>query len=64
MNLADIEISERELIRRVLNNMQSTYRRRSQTIPRWACVVELFAVGSTVAKDLCVEFHLDPEEYI
>jgi len=30
--------------------------------PRWACVVEVLAIGSTRAKELCEEFEVDPDE--
>jgi len=39
---------------------------RQTAIPvlRWACVRDTLAVGSTLAKTLCEEFGVDPDEMI
>lgn len=31
---------------------------------RWACVMELFGVGSTFAANLCIRFGLNPDEQV
>lgn len=61
MNLAGHNFEDRDLIRRVMRNMRPKSRYGEQ---RWVLVVNLFAVGSTVAYALCQEFGLDPEEVI
>jgi hypothetical protein len=38
--------------------------RRSRRAPRWAHVRDLFAVGSTSARGLCVSLGLDPDEEV
>lgn len=32
--------------------------------PRWVAVMDTFAVGSTVAHELCVRFDLNPDEMV
>lgn len=52
------EVLERLLERAVRN----AGRLATVTAPRWAHVKNVFAVGSTRARDLCKRFGLDPEE--
>lgn len=63
MKLADNEFAERDLIERVMRNLQgpagNTYGRQ-----RWAIVTGVFAIGSTCARALCREFGLDPDEHL
>jgi hypothetical protein len=62
MNLAGHEFIDRELIGRVLRNMRP--RRGERYKPRWVLVMGLFGFGSTVARAMCQEFALDPDEEI
>lgn len=41
-----------------------TARPQGQRCERWVVVTQIFACGSTVAKELCAEFDLDPDEII
>lgn len=59
MNLAGNEFVDKELIGRVMRNMRGTSRYAQQ---RWVLVKHTFGVGSTVARALCHEFDLDPDE--
>lgn len=60
MNLAGHEFEERELLRRVVRNLRPTKRQRY--IQRWVLVRNAFGCGSTVARALCCEFGLEPDE--
>jgi DNA gyrase/topoisomerase IV subunit B len=53
------EFDERDLIERVMRNMQGTSRYGT---PRWVLVRDAFGVGSTVANALCHEFDLNPDD--
>ena len=56
------EFTYRELVERALRQVKTPLGRVKK--PRWSLVTRSFAVGSTVAKGLCVEFGLDPEECV
>lgn len=61
MNLAGIELNDRDLIERVMKNM----RRSTKGIlheKRWVVVKATFGVGSSVAYALCHEFEMNPED--
>lgn len=60
MKLDIHEFAERDLIERVMRNMRGTTRAISR--PRWALVRDAFGVGSTVARALCHEFNMNPDE--
>lgn len=62
MKLAGHTFDERDLIGRVMRNMRP--RRGERNVMRWVLVRDTFAVGSTVAHELCREFNLDPDEVI
>ena len=59
LNLAAHEFNERDLIRRVMLNLRA--RNRFKTA-RWVLVMKTFGVGSTVARALCLEFDMNPDE--
>lgn len=63
MMLSGVEITERELIERVVRNVKgpSKYRSKYGTA-RWVLVRDAFGVGSGVANALCLEFGFDPDE--
>lgn len=44
--------------------MNATKNPRAANHPRWVYMRDAFAVGSTVAKDICRRFGLDPDEDI
>lgn len=48
--------SDEELLLRVVRGCWEAGR------PRWAVVVDRFAVGSTLATALCIRFDLNPDE--
>ena len=62
MKLAGHTFDERDLINRVMRNLRP--RRGERSVMRWVLVQDTFAVGSTVARALCREFNLDPDEVI
>lgn len=63
MRLAGTWIKERDLIGNVMRNLcgpsGNTYGR-----PRWAVVMDVFALGSTSARQLCREFEMDPDHML
>jgi hypothetical protein len=61
MDLAGHEYDERKLIYRVLANMRKV---KTGGRYRWAAVMAMFGLGSTVAKALCLEFQFDPDERV
>lgn len=62
MILAGHTFEERNLIGRVMRNLRP--RRGERNVMRWVLVYNAFGVGSTVARALCVEFDMDPDEVI
>jgi hypothetical protein len=57
------EFEERELIRRTIASLKGPSKRKSMYgTERWVLVMDLFCVGSTVARGLCREFGFDPDE--
>ena len=61
LNLAGHEYQERSLVRAALRGMRGTSRYGQE---RWILVMELFGLGSTVARALCREFEMDPDEVL
>lgn len=59
LTLDNHEFDERDLIRRAMLNLRG--RSRTKTA-RWVLVTKTFGVGSTVARALCREFGMDPDE--
>lgn len=56
------EFTCRNLVERAVRNTKTPLGRVMR--PRWSLIMKTFAVGSTVAEGLCVEFGLDPEEWV
>jgi hypothetical protein len=51
--------TDEELLRRAVTNA-----RAGRQFYRWEGVMEVFALGSTYAADLCRRFGLDPDEKV
>lgn len=64
MILAGHDIKDRDLIWGVMHNLKGPSKYRHRGKERWVIVMEVFAVGSTVAHALCREFDLDPDEVL
>ncbi len=60
ITLANIELAERELLRRAVRNARPREGKRV----RWGVIGALFALGSTSSMRLCEEFKVDPHEMI
>lgn len=60
MKLSGVEITERDLLERVMRNIRGKGRHGYNA--RWIRVKDVFGVGSGVANALCHEFDLDPDE--
>jgi hypothetical protein len=54
--------TDEELLRRAITNARPHKSWDKQ--PRWAVVMELLAVGSTHAEQLCTRFGVDPDEQV
>ncbi len=54
------DISDEELLRRAVRGA----RPRFKGSPRWAAVMDTFALGSTYAQQLCRRFSVDPDETV
>jgi hypothetical protein len=60
---ANSRIAEDEiLLRSAVRNARSRYSRGYR--PRWVAVMDTFAVGSTMAHELCTRFGFDPDERV
>lgn len=57
-----LEYDPNELVGRAVRNAHP--QSRQGTRARWAVVAEIFAIGSTRARDLCRRFDVDPEEVL
>jgi len=53
--------SAEELVCRAMRNARP---RRYGNSPRWVAVMDTFGTGSTVARNLCLEHRLDPDEEV
>ena len=51
----------KELVERAVRNAKS---HKAGDSVRWAAVADVFAVGSTMATELCKQYKLDPDEQI
>lgn len=60
--LAGHEFEGRGLVHRVMRNLRP--RRGQRNEMRWVLAMGAFGVGSAVARALCREFNLDPDEVI
>jgi len=61
--LAGHEFEERKLIYRVLAGMRKPTTKTAGH-QRWVQVMQVFCVGSSVARALCQEFQFDPDERV
>ena len=62
MILAGHHLNERDLIGRVMRNAHPV--KGAGGTYRWAWVSDRFSVGSTVARAMCAEFGLGPDESV
>lgn len=58
------EVSDEDLLRRVVRNARSHGHLRGIKHPRWVAVMSAFAVGSTYANIICRRFGFDPDEMV
>ncbi len=63
MILAGHQFNERDLIERVMRTARRVKGEHAGQY-RWAWVSDTFSVGSTVARALCHEFWLDPDDRV
>lgn len=63
MQLANKEFTERELLRRFMENIRRPPKGKS-AITRWAMVSHLTGLGSTAAADLCIQFGKNPDDIL
>ena len=57
-----MQITDEELLRRVVTLSVHPTDKRGVSRPRWSVVADRFALGSTYAKQLCRRFGVDPDE--
>lgn len=57
-------ISNNELVRRAIRGARARQTRKGEKHPRYVAVMDLFALGSTFAYQLCRRYGLDPEEMV
>ena len=57
-------IPNEELVRRAVSNARCKRCPLKFKHYRWVAVMEIFALGSTYAKELCVRSGLDPDEVV
>lgn len=63
MSLADVSsIPDTELLWRAVRAARARHGARKH--PRWIAVMEVFALGSTFASQLCRRFGFDPDEVV
>jgi hypothetical protein len=55
-------MTDEELLRRVVRNARP--RKRGRGFTRWIAVMHTFLVGSTLARQLCRRFDIDPDEKV
>jgi hypothetical protein len=58
------DISDEELLRRAVNNARASRGRANAKHPRLTAVMDVFALGSTYARQLCARFGVEPEEMV
>ena len=63
MNLAGHEFEDKDLVRRAISNMRLVTD-NAYGMVRWAKIMRMFGVGSTVAHAMCAEFGFDPEQRV
>lgn len=55
------DIPDEDLLRRAVTNARGNSRGK---VWRWVAVMDMFALGSGYAQQLCARFGLDPDEYV
>ena len=63
MILAGYQFNERDLLERVMRQAQPV-KTRGYGQYRWVWVMRRFAFGSTVARAMCEEFNLNPDDMV
>lgn len=58
------DYSDEDLLRRAVRNARDPNKRGRSNAARWVHVMEVFALGSTYAAQLCRRFDLDPDEMV
>ena len=58
------DIPDEELLRRAVGSARGREYRKGQPHPRWAAVMDAFALGSTYSWQLCQRFGFDPDEEV
>lgn len=62
MPLSDMPDSE--LLARAVRGARSRRVRLGEKHHRWVAVTDLFALGSTYARELCLRYAFDPDEIV
>lgn len=62
--MAPMKVTDTELLRRAVMNSRDHRHRKGVKHPRWVAIMCIFALGSTVAHELCRRFDLDPDEQV
>jgi hypothetical protein len=55
------QLTAENLVERAVRNARNSY---FHDVPRWVAVRDAFGVGSTVARELCGKFNLNPDEML
>jgi hypothetical protein len=55
------ELTDADLVKRVMTNLRVSC---GIACVRWGVITEVFAIGSTSAKELCVLYGYDPDEIL
>ena len=58
------DIPDADLLKRAVSNARARHCRKGQKHPRWVAIVDVFALGSTYAMQLCRRFGFDPEQEV
>lgn len=53
-----------ELLHRAVSRVYPIPRKQGYGQPRWSAFMQLFAVGSTQAREICIQLGLNPEEKV
>ena len=57
-----LKVTDRELLRRAVASMRLVRDKRQLQKPRWSAVMDMFGLGSTYARIVCVDLGFDPDE--
>lgn len=58
------DIDDVTLLKRAVTNARARDRRKGEGHPRWVAVMDVFALGSTYAHELCRRYGLNPDEMV